>query len=452
MKYVRQFLETIYEHRNFTLFWFGQSLSEIGTRLTGFGLSIWVYQNTHAVAQLSLVLFFTSLPGVLITPFVGAFVDKWNRKWTIIFSEIAAALITLTLALLLLTDNLQLRYTYVSAFFTSLCGSFQMTGKAAALAMMVPSNQIGRANGMIQFSSAVGQLATPILAGVIIANLQFHSLLLIDFSTYLIGLFTLLIIKIPQPEPSIVLSRGITAIINDIVYSWENISSRFFFIILLAFMTINSFVDGMTSVLINPLILSLSNATTFGSVMSIAGCGMVGGSIVMSIWGGGEKSISALFMFGSLNGIGLVIAGVKPSIPIITFGIALSFFTLPIILGTNNKIWQTSFNPNIQGRVLALFYTVTGLGATFGNLSASPLTDKILAPILSSDGILANTIGKLIETGQGREIGFLMIIEGLIMFIISVSLYSYFAFKPIDEELLAADGEPLHQDRIEPTR
>ncbi|MEH1938571.1 MAG: MFS transporter [Nostoc sp.] len=439
--YVTKLIELIRELRNFTLFWLGQSLSEIGNRLTGFGLGIWVYQNTHAVTQLSLVIFFTTLPGVLITPFVGALVDRWNRKWTIIFSEIAAALITLTLAVLLLTGNLQLWHTYVSAFFTSVCGSFQMTAKGAALPLMVPSKQMGRANGLIQFSTALGQLVAPILAGLLIANVQLQGLLLIDLSTYLIALLTLLFINIPQPEPSILPNMGMSTIINDIIYGWENISSRFFLLILLAFMTIYFFVNGMTSVLINPLILSFSSTTTFGSVMSIAGCGMVAGSILMSIWGGGKKSFSALFLFSALNGIGLVIAGIKPSIPIIALGIFISFFTLPIILSTNSTILQTSIPPNVQGRVLSLFYTVAGLGGAFGNLSASPLTDGFLEPMLSTDGLLASTVGQVIETGSGRGIGFLMVLEGLVILIISVILYSYFVLKQIDEELLSGDGE-----------
>ncbi|MDZ8023824.1 MAG: MFS transporter [Nostoc sp. DedQUE01] len=434
--YVTKLIELIRELRNFTLFWLGQSLSEIGNRLTGFGLGIWVYHNTHAVTQLSLVIFFTTLPGVLITPFAGALVDRWNRKWTIIFSEIAAASITLTLAILLLTGNLQLWHTYVSAFFTSVCGSFQMTAKGAALPLMVPSNQMGRANGLIQFSTALGQLVAPILAAILIANVQLQGLLLIDLSTYLIGLLTLIFINIPQPESSIVPTMGMSTIINDIVYGWENIYSRFFLLILLSFMTIYFFVNGMTSVLINPLILSFSSTTTFGSVMSIAGGGMVAGSILMSIWGGGEKSLSPLFLFSALNGIGLIITGIKPFIPTIALGIFISFFTLPIILGINSTILQTSIPPNIQGRVLSLFYTLAGLAGAFGNLSASPLTDGFLEPMLSTDGVLASTVGRLIETGSGRGIGFLMVLEGLLVLIISVILYNYFALKQMDEELL----------------
>jgi DHA3 family macrolide efflux protein-like MFS transporter len=449
MKNASQLIELTRELRNFLLFWFGQSLSEIGTRLTGFGLSIWVYQNTHAVTQLSLVIFFTTLPGVLITPLVGALVDRWNRRWTIIISDILAALITLTLALLLLTHNLQLWYIYISAFLTSLCGSFQMTAKSAAIPMMVKSNQIGRANGLTQFSTAVAQLTTPILAGILIAKLQLQSLLLIDFSTYVIALFTLLFIKIPQPESSDKSGKGITTIFDEIIDGWENISSRPFLVLLLAFMTIHFFISGMTTVLIDPLILSFSSATTFGNVMAVAGCGMVVGSLFMSTWGGGKKIISTLFIFSVVNGIGLIIAGIKPFIPTITFGITLSFFTLPIILGTNFTIWQTNVHPKLQGRVLSLFYTAAGLALSLGNLSASPLADKLLEPMLSPDGLLANTVGRLLETGEGRGIGFLMVMAGFFVVFASLSFYTYFTFKQIGGELLAVDGEILENKTID---
>ncbi|MGI2903483.1 MFS transporter [Tolypothrix sp. VBCCA 56010] len=453
MKYLSQVLELIREFRSFIIFWLGQSPAEVGTRLTGFGLSIWVYQNSHAVTQVSLVLFFTTLPGVLITPFVGALVDRWNRKWIIIFNNIIVAFVTITLVLLLQSHNLQLWHTYISAFLTSLCGSFQMTAKAAALPMMVKRNQMGRANGLIQFSTAVGQLAAPVLAGVLIATIQLQGLLLIDLSTNIIAVLTLLFIQIPQPEKSTTSGEGITSIINDIIYGWENISSRPVLLTLLAFMTIYFFVNGITTVLINPLILSFSDAATYGTIMSIAGAGMIVGSTFMSIWGGGTKYISALFIFSALNGIGIVIAGIKPSIPLIACGIFLSFLTLPIILSTNNTIWQNSVHPNVQGRVLSLFGAVTGLGLAFGNISASPLTDRILEPMLSDEGVLASTVGKLIGTGTGRGIGFLMILEGLLFLLISIGFYYYFSYQQFDEELLAAGTENLTQydsDQIPP--
>ncbi len=83
------------------------------------------------------------------------------------------------------------------------------------------------------------------------------------------------------------------------------------------------------------------------------------------------------------------------------------------------------------------------MGAAFGTLSASPLTDTILEPMLDVDGVLANSIGRLIETGLGRGIGFLMIMEGVLMLFVSIILFNYFYFQHIDEELLVGDRKTV---------
>ncbi|MBD2136142.1 MFS transporter [Anabaena sp. FACHB-1237] len=434
IRYFHQLINFILEIRTFFLFWGGQSLSEIGNRLTGFGLSIWVYQHTHAVTQLSVVIFLTTLPGVLITPVVGALVDRWNRQVIIIISDMVAAIVTLTLAILLFTNYLEVWHTYISAFITSLCGSFQMIAKSAAVTMMVKNDQIGRANGLIQLSTAVGQLTAPILAGILIGAIELQGLLVLDFSSYIIALIILSIIKIPEPESSDNnLSQRLT-VFQEIAYGWASISGHFVLVILLVFMTLHFFISGMTTVLIDPLILSFASTITFGTVMSIAGCGMVVGSVFMSIWGGGKKSILTLFVFSALNGVALIIAGFKPFIPTIAVGLFISFFTIPIVLSTNYTIWQTSVHPKVQGRVLSLLGAVTGLGLACGNLSASPLADGMLEPMLSNGGLLASTVGQIIEIGQGRGIGLLMILEGLLMLITAMLLYNYFYFRQSDQK------------------
>lgn len=431
MSHTTKLLQTVQELRNFIIFWLGQSVSEIGNRLTGFGLGIWVYQNTHEVAGLSLVVFFTTLPGVLITPFVGALVDRWNRKWTIIFSDLAAATVTLTLIVLLLTNNLQIWHTYITAFCTSVCGSFQMIAKGAALPMMVKKNQIGRANGLIHFSTALGQLTAPILAGILLASIQIQGLLMVDLCSYFVGLLTLLIIDIPQPEPIIQSNQSVrvNTIIHDIAYGWNTVVENNTLLILLAFMSIHFLVDGMTTVLINPLVLSFSSTKSFSVIMSIAACGMVGGSLSMTLWGGGKKHTSTLFTFTALNGVGLVIAGISPSIPIIALGLFISFFSLPITLSTNSTIWQSSVNGNIQGRVLSLFNTVIGLALAIGNLTASPFSDDLFEPMLLEGGLLSTSMGSIIGTGEGRGIGLLIIMAGMILFCLSIIFYIHFNWK-----------------------
>ncbi|MBE9069957.1 MFS transporter [Leptolyngbya cf. ectocarpi LEGE 11479] len=432
--------------KNFILFWFGQSLSQIGTRLTGFGLGIWVYQNTQAVTQLSLVFFITMLPGVVLTPLVGALVDRWNRRWIIFFSDCGAAVVTAALLLLQMSGSLQIWHTYISAFATSLCGCFQMVAKGAAIPMMVSKQQLGRVNGMLQFSSALSEISAPALAGFLVGTLNLSGLLCLDLGSYAIGLSTLLFVSIPQPEPD-TSSFQDRSLLKEIFQGWNVISSQVALLILLGFMGLYFFVNGMAQVLLNPLVLSFSSAQTFGSVMSLGGIGMVIGSILMSIWGGGHHALQNLFVASFIGSVGLVIAGTRQSIPIISLGLFISFLTLPIIMGTSQTIWQRCARLSHQGRVLSLVGTFTGLLATIGTISASPLADVVLEPMLAKDGLLASTVGQLIGIGGGRGIGFLMILAGSLLAIVSLAVYVYVRCLNLDSTLLESqeivESEPL---------
>ena len=421
--------------KNFILFWFGQSLSQIGTRLTGFGLGIWVYQNTHAVTQLSLIFFITTLPGVLLTPLIGVLVDRWQRRWIIFFSDCGAAVITAALLLLQINGHLHIWHTYISAFITSLCGAFQMLAKGAAIPMMVSNKQLGRVNGMLQFSTALSEISAPALAGILVGTLNLSILLALDLSSYAIGLTTLIFVSIPQPK----FDRDSTSewsFLKEISQGWQVISSQTTLLIVFGFMGIYFFVNGMTQVLLNPLILSFSSAQTFGSIMSLGGIGMVVGSLFMSIWGGGQKQLLSLITASGISGFGLIIAGTKPSIVLIGFGLFVSFLMLPIILGINQMIWQCSTPLSYQGRVLSLVGTFTGFLAAIGTMSASPLADMILEPMFVDNGLLVSTVGQLIGTGSGRGIGFILILEGGLIVIVSLCVSLYLHWNQLELDLV----------------
>src|SRR5512142_2579964 len=87
--------------RSFFTIWFGQSISLIGSGLTGFALGIWVYQRTGSVTEFALISLFTTLPAIVFSPMAGALVDRWDRRRAMILSDSGAGACTLTIALLL---------------------------------------------------------------------------------------------------------------------------------------------------------------------------------------------------------------------------------------------------------------------------------------------------------------------------------------------------------------
>src|SRR5687767_7115362 len=105
--------------RTFLQIWFGQLISSLGSQLTGFALSVYVYQTTGSLMLFALNQTAYMLPFILIAPFSGALVDRIDRKWAMILSDTGAGLSTLAIVLLYLTGDLQIWHILIATFFNS---------------------------------------------------------------------------------------------------------------------------------------------------------------------------------------------------------------------------------------------------------------------------------------------------------------------------------------------
>ena len=101
--------------------WFGQLISQVGSGLTGFALGIGVYQRTGSATLFAFISLFSTLPGIVILPVAGAFVDRWNRRWTMILNDCTAGVSTLLLTFLLFTNQLQIWQIYLAMCVISTC-------------------------------------------------------------------------------------------------------------------------------------------------------------------------------------------------------------------------------------------------------------------------------------------------------------------------------------------
>jgi MFS family permease len=145
--------------RTFVLVWVGQLISLLGTHLTGFALGVWVFQRTGSVTQFALISVCTTLPGIIISPLAGALVDRWERRWAMILSDSGAGLSTLVIALLLLSNHLEIWHIYIATAVGSIFNAFQWPAYTAAITLLVPKRHLGRASGMTQLGEAVALIA-----------------------------------------------------------------------------------------------------------------------------------------------------------------------------------------------------------------------------------------------------------------------------------------------------
>jgi MFS family permease len=421
----------------FAFIWLGQLISILGSSLSNFAIDVWVYQRNGSVTELSFLILFATLPLVIVSPFAGVLVDRYNRRWIMIFSDTGAALSTLSIALLFINGQIQTWHICLATAVSSSFTAFQWPAYNAATTLLVAKKNLGRAVGMIKFAQAIGQLTAPVLGGILLEIIQLSGIIILDLSSFVFSVIILLLVRFPRQE---VIDKSQqnnkSSLFKEAVNSFHYLTVRGGLMALVFFLAINNFSIGIVQVLAYPLILSFASPSQLGTVLSIGGVGMLLGSILMSGWGNGQQDyIKILLCFTLLNGFSLMIAGLSNSI--ILFGIAAFLFFLgsPLIGGSAQVIFQKKVPPKMQGKVFSLLGAFSNSCLPLAYLIAGPLADRIFEPLMTINGLLAGTIGKLIGTGSARGIGLMFIVLGILTILITIIAYQYAPLRLIEDEL-----------------
>ncbi|GAA6618280.1 hypothetical protein NUACC26_040910 [Scytonema sp. NUACC26] len=421
--------------RLFIIIWFGQIVSEIGSGLTSFALSIWVYQRTGSATDLALILLFATIPRIAISPLAGALVDRWNRRSCMIVSNSGAAVSIATIALLLAMHRLEMWHIYLLAAISYTFNAFQLPAYTAATTQLVPSQHLDRASGTIQLGQAIARLISPVLGGLLVVTIQLQGVILLDFASFLCALLTLLLVRFPDIKTTGAEKLGKGALLSEAAYGFSYIMKRPGLLGLLIFLATTNFLLGFVSVLTTPLVLSFTSPAVLGTILSIGGIGMVVGSLVMGVWRGGQHRINRVFGFMLLCGLSVLVAGLRPSAPLLATATFFFLLCIPPVNGGAVVIFQKKVPVAIQGRVFALNSALTGASLLLGYALAGPLADRIFEPLMATNSPLARSIGQIIGIGLGRGIGLLFIIIGVLTMLTTVVAYQYPPLRFVESEL-----------------
>jgi DHA3 family macrolide efflux protein-like MFS transporter len=132
----------------FRWLWLGQTVSLFGSGLTAFALGVWVFESSGSVTLFAMIGLSAVLPRVLLSPLAGVVVDRWDRRWVMLVSDSVAGLGTLVTACLALSGALELWMVYPLAAVLAGAGTLQWPAYTATTSLLVPKDQLGRANGM----------------------------------------------------------------------------------------------------------------------------------------------------------------------------------------------------------------------------------------------------------------------------------------------------------------
>lgn len=368
---------------SFFTIWTGQAISLLGSQMVQFALIWWLTKTTESAIVLTTATLIGILPSVFLGPFVGALVDRWNRRKILKIADSGIALVTLVLAYLFYIGLAEIWMVYLALFLRALGGGFHSPAMAASTSLMVPNEQLTRIQGINQTLQAGLNIVSAPLGALLLEVLDVQGVLLIDVGSALFAVIPLFFIAIPQPEKKAISEEGNLAksVWKDFleglryVRKWPGL----LFLIVMA-LSINMIITPAFSLL--PLLVRShfnGDALQLGWLNSSFGTGAIVGGVLLGIWGGFKKKIHTTQLGLICLAVGLAVMGLTPGslLPMAIAGIFVVGIGIPMANGPLNAIVQAAVDPSMQGRVFTLLGSLATAMSPLGLIVAGPVSDLI---------------------------------------------------------------------------
>ena len=370
--------------RSFFIIWGGQAVSLLGSQLVQFALIWWLTETTQSATILAMASLAGLLPQVVLGPFVGVLVDRWNRRRILFAADSSVALATLLLGVLFWLGVAQIWHVFVILFVRALAGSFHWPAMQASTTLMVPEQHLTRVQGLNQTLNGGLNIVSAPLGALLLAVLPMQGIIAIDVVTALFAIVPLLFIAIPQPQGQArEATKGLPAFWRsfrkELVQGLRYVRSRRGLVMLILLAVIVNLVLSPGFMLL-PLLVSqhfLGGALQLGWLNSAFGLGIVIGGVLLGAWGGFRRRMITSLCGLTLMGIATLLLGLTPATHL-WLAIAAIFvigFSNSVTNGPVLAIIQSTVAPDMQGRVFTLLNSLVSLMTPLGLIIAGPIAD-----------------------------------------------------------------------------
>ncbi len=364
----------------FITIWSGQAVSLLGSSLVQFALIWYLTETTGSATVLAMAALAGMLPQIVLSPFIGSLVDRWNRRWVMVVADGSIALATLVLVILFALNVVSIWHIYVLLFVRSLGSAFHWPAMQATTPLMVPKEHLSRIGGMNQMLFGVSSVLVPPVAALLLDVLPMQTMLMIDVLTALLAIGPLLVIAVPQPEAVANQPLSVRQVVADtregvrFVWGWPGL------LLIILMGTVIRLLLG-PAVALMPLLIRnhfAGGAAELAWVRTAGGVGMIVGGLILAVWGGFKRPVVTAMLAQVIDGFAIFIMGTAPANGFSTVLIAslVAGIVEPIELGSLGAVAQATIPPRMQGRVFSLSDSLGQIMTPVGLSIAGPMADR----------------------------------------------------------------------------
>ncbi|WP_369669975.1 MFS transporter [Enterococcus lactis] len=366
--------------KNINLFLTGQFLSGITSMIVQYAIIWYLTKETGSATILSFATLLGMIPMVLLSPFAGPLVDRWDKKRLLILTDIIVALFAMVLVVVgTISDTFPLWLVFVSLFIRAIAQTFQMPTIQSILPTMVPEEELTRINGQLGMVQSANFIIAPAIGAFLFTVIPINWLILLDVLGAVFGVGLLVFVTIPK-----VISQGETIhLLTDTKFGVKKLYEN----------------NGLWHIMLNGAVFTLlfmpaaslyplmtmgyfgQNVGQAGLVEVVYSVGMLAGGAVIGFFGKWKDRMKPIFMAYVVVGTTIGASGLLPGTTQGFFYFLLlnagAGFSPPYFNTLLMAIIQQSYEPNVLGRVLGVFNSLMTLPGPIGLIFAGPLTDKI---------------------------------------------------------------------------
>lgn len=367
--------------RTFGIIWTGQFLSLVSSSAVNFAIIIWLSLEKESAEVLAYAAIAGMLPQAIIGPIAGVYVDRWDRKKTMIIADGFVAFCTAIMAISFLMGYENLLLIYVILALRSVGSSFHMPAMQASIPLLAPKEELLRIAGINQMIQSVSTIAGPALGALAITLFSLGNVLWLDIGGAIIAITSLFFVTIPNPEQQETAQQGIRQVLKDIRLGLRDIYQNIGLRLLFLYSVLATFCLMPVAVLF-PLLTTVhfNGGKWEMSVIEVTwGVGMLLGGGALGIFKPNVTKVVLINAMYIVLGISLALSGYISSSMFVLFVVLTAFG------GISASVFSASFNTTLQeeiapeklGRVFSMYFSLVVFPSLLGLLGTGFIADTI---------------------------------------------------------------------------
>jgi len=367
--------------RSYLIFWIGQLVSVLGSSIARFVVVWWITLETQSTFYVSIVFLAGYAPVVLLGPFAGVYVDRWNRKALIGLVDFLQALTSLALIVFFWLGVVTYWHVLALTLIGSVFHAFHMPAVSALVPLLVPRDKLSRINGINYLFTSVMNFIGPLVAAFLMLFWKVQQILWIDVVTFLIAIVPLLVIAIPSVRKRHENTQDKPSFRKEFTEGFAFIKTGKGVLSTLALATVINFLFMPMATLLSYYVSvdHMGGASDYAFVVSSQQVGMFAGGVLMSVRKGFKRKmlVAFFFLYVLFAGYGIMALAPKGFFWFMAIGGFVAFFALPVVNVLVLTIIQTVVPPDIFGRVNSVAMALTNVASPLGMISSGALAGFI---------------------------------------------------------------------------